>query len=519
MNDRASAVPPAQYLGPAELASFERQFYQPEQHHAEPAAAAARKPRAKMSMGSIRRRGERPWSASAQLQSVPYSTLQVEDHSAERQREERDGGRTQQQPEDQADQPKKPSSGFLGRVRDAFSFGKNNKAPSSAVQQEMEKRTSLQQPPTQSIPVRGSMKSQSQTHIPQLPASFSGGSGTLGGERPTRDEIMQSYNQLMASGFFQAHAIQSTRQPGPGGANTRRAAPLSPIPSPSRPSVDRSPTRRPSFSTVPHCSPSKPRPPMRLDVFAPPAVPYASPQIKPKTSRESFRYPLRGRKRGRAESDDNASDTASFTQKASTAQSGPGRRVSKKLRKTATATATTSQLTSDGVIRLVPAFNDGTVMYRKEERSVRMRSPSPATRGMTAGNKGRTGRPSSSSGPHSGQRLRKRNSSKSPARVAPPVSLHNLGRTLPESATANWERMDVDSENRDSLENHWDQQVVYTLLHDGQLGVNPEPLCVVPNANRGIPSVPRIPAHFKRDGGVWDENSEAHKAWRFGEAM
>ncbi|VUC35136.1 unnamed protein product [Clonostachys rosea] len=35
-------------------------------------------------------------------------------------------------------------------------------------------------------------------------------------DRPSREEIFESYNNLVASGFFAAHAIQSTRQPGPG---------------------------------------------------------------------------------------------------------------------------------------------------------------------------------------------------------------------------------------------------------------------------------------------------------------
>lgn len=34
-------------------------------------------------------------------------------------------------------------------------------------------------------------------------------------DRPTREEAMTNYHQLVASGFFSAHAIQSTRQPGP----------------------------------------------------------------------------------------------------------------------------------------------------------------------------------------------------------------------------------------------------------------------------------------------------------------
>lgn len=55
----------------------------------------------------------------------------------------------------------------------------------------------------------------------------------------------------------------------------------------------------------------------------------------------------------------------------------------------------------------------------------------------------------------------------------------------------------------------------------GGAAAAPEPLSVVPDANRGIPSVPRIPMHFKhrrqagggsadiRDSGIGDENCES----------
>jgi hypothetical protein len=39
--------------------------------------------------------------------------------------------------------------------------------------------------------------------------------------RPSRDEVMESYQRLVASGFFASHAIQSTRQPAPGGMTKR----------------------------------------------------------------------------------------------------------------------------------------------------------------------------------------------------------------------------------------------------------------------------------------------------------
>ncbi|UNI20320.1 hypothetical protein JDV02_006418 [Purpureocillium takamizusanense] len=41
------------------------------------------------------------------------------------------------------------------------------------------------------------------------------GAMALGGDRPTREEVYANYHQLVASGFFSSHAIHSTRRPGP----------------------------------------------------------------------------------------------------------------------------------------------------------------------------------------------------------------------------------------------------------------------------------------------------------------
>ncbi|KAK0704967.1 hypothetical protein B0H67DRAFT_557672 [Lasiosphaeris hirsuta] len=54
---------------------------------------------------------------------------------------------------------------------------------------------------------------------------------------PTREEVLESYKNLMASGFFDAHAIHGTRHPlkpagGEDGANNAVAAPVRPLPPP-----------------------------------------------------------------------------------------------------------------------------------------------------------------------------------------------------------------------------------------------------------------------------------------------
>ncbi|KAI1857992.1 hypothetical protein JX265_011022 [Neoarthrinium moseri] len=510
MNDRTSAAPPVQFLGPEAVADFEKHFY-PE---------ASKNGTLKMKrVRSISRRRERPLSAQAQLQTLPYDTLEVRDEQARQDRE---------------DMPPPPQrkSGFFERVRDVFGFGSGKAGgnttnkPAGRVQQEMGKRASLQQPPTHTRPMpmpipspNGVMKSYSQSQVPQLPGSFHG-HGAGADDRPSREEILQSYNQLMATGFFKAHAIQSTRQPGPGPQNARKPAPLSPIPSPERSSVDQPASGRPSFSITP----SSPIPPMPTSLPPPPPLFPSAKEVQPRPSWESFRYPLRGRKRGRTDSDDNVSESASFTQQASTAQIGLGKRVSKKLRKMPSALIP-GQYKSDGVVRLVPSISNTPSM--QEERAVRMRSPSPAAPGLATGHRGR--RPGSSSSAvsrsNSGNRLRKR-MDKSPARGAPPVSLrnHDRSQTLGQFQTTDWEPMEIDSgvgASRRSLDHQRERDIerVGSLLRDGQLGLAAEPLCVVPDMNRGIPSVPRIPDHFKRGGMVWDENAGMELDIRFGEAL
>lgn len=50
----------------------------------------------------------------------------------------------------------------------------------------------------------------------QRPEAALAGAGGGGENRPTREQMLASYQELMAQGFFQARAIQGTRQPLPG---------------------------------------------------------------------------------------------------------------------------------------------------------------------------------------------------------------------------------------------------------------------------------------------------------------
>ncbi|KAH8677418.1 hypothetical protein BX600DRAFT_430766 [Xylariales sp. PMI_506] len=493
MNDRTSAAPPLEFLGPEELARFERQFFPNSKGHGAGGTQRIKRNR------SVSRRHDRPSSASAQLQSVPYSTLQLEG-AEDASPDTTDSQELSQQPKPQ---PKR-SNGFFGRVLDAFGFGSKaapkaaSAAPTSKVQQELEKRTSLPQPPTQPRLTVDMAKSLSQTDILQLPESF-----VAGGDRPLREDIMDTYNQLMANGFFKAHAIQSTRQPPPGSIASQKPHLLSPIPSPNRPTDDQVPPV-PSIPASPNQLNAKtsttrlPPPP------PPPSSLFGGSDLKSKSSRESFRYPRRGKKRARTESDEGGSCLkAKSSQQLRQAHPQPssatghlgglGRRASKKLRKMPSSIGLTPK--GDGVVRVVSAVGDGPLTESA------MRSPSPLGANRKAVSAALEERPGSSYS----NRLRKTKNLgiTHEGKSRPLVSLQGDGDTNGNVTDENarcgvqgWESMDVDYEDK-----------VSSLLRDGQLGIAATPLSVVPDTNRGIPSVPSIPAQYKRNGGLWDENT------------
>ncbi|KAI1185085.1 hypothetical protein F5B17DRAFT_442110 [Nemania serpens] len=347
MNDRISAAPPAQFLGPEQLKSYETQFYQEP-----PMLHEARRPR--------------PFSASGQLQATAAPR-----HV--------DGGQPPQpQPEQRQTVTHKKSMGFFGRVRDALFHrgGGGGQHGQTLKQQELRRKHSSLQEPLQhphSLPppprpdYLRAERSQSDANMAQM---FSGPRGMA--DRPSREDVVASYNQLMASGFFQSHAIQSTRHAAPtmtatattkttittaapaAAAGGRQKLVLSmehlaaPRP-PDRVSSMHATARSSSVSPMPVAMPS-PKPQDRSHrehatvtataTAGAPAAPRSSlsslfrPSIPDLQTKDS-RYGLRGRKRNRedtpvttpepqASSSTTTSSTSYFTQ--------PLRRVAKKLR-------------------------------------------------------------------------------------------------------------------------------------------------------------------------------------------
>ncbi|KAI0472312.1 hypothetical protein F4859DRAFT_100467 [Xylaria cf. heliscus] len=381
MNDRTSAAPPAQFLGPEQLKNYENQFY------SDPVRYEARR--------------QRPFSASGQLQ-LPRNN----------------GGQELQQQKHTVTHKK--STGFFGRVRDAlFNRGAGHHGLAALKQNDARrKHSSLQEPlqhPQAPPPPRPDFlqhagRAQSEVNITRMFTDMRGGGV---GERPSREDVLASYNQLMASGFFQAHAIQSTRHAPPGAAGGRQA-PVLPMDPPAAPcppvrisSLQKS-ARPTSISPMPArvAAPSpSPNPKSRnsRDFGAAPRASLSSlfrPSFPDLNTKDS-RYTLRGRKRTRGDETpvtspepQSSSSTSYFTE--------PLRRVAKKLRSSSqlndksTSKNNTNHNTNTTVcvtqepsyemtpaVRLVPSISTGGSVH-PNERTIQLRSPSPTLPDMTA---------------------------------------------------------------------------------------------------------------------------------------
>ncbi|KAI1311679.1 hypothetical protein F5Y03DRAFT_285919 [Xylaria venustula] len=393
MNDRISAAPPAQFLGAEQLKEYEDQFLvEP------PTPREARR--------------QRPFSAAA-----VYQHVDVEEPQQEHQQSRRRPAISH-----------KKSTSFFGRVRDAlFHRGGGQHGQATKTQEVRRKHSSLQEPlqhplpplappppPPQLRPDYHNGRTQSEVNIAQM---FPNPRGAT--DRPSREDVMASYNQLVASGFFQSHAIQSTRHAAP-----RRQTPVLPMDHPAAASAPRAPLRIPSItsrsasaSPMPMPIPS-PNPQGRSSreyaaaTMAAPAAPRSSlsslfrPSIPDLHTKDSW-LTLRGRKRTRGDGDETPTPEPHQTSSSTTSSGGyfaqPLRRVAKKLREMPSSSSqlnseitiknsipppaptTTTQSSShnhqaassaDGVVRLVPSVSFGGSVH-PNERAIRLRSPSP----------------------------------------------------------------------------------------------------------------------------------------------
>ncbi|KAK6955577.1 hypothetical protein Daesc_003217 [Daldinia eschscholtzii] len=463
MNDRVSAAPPAQFLGPKELKEFERQFY------AEPTIfqREARKTR-------------RPFS-----ESNLSPRAKVEEHVITHRK----------------------STGFFGRVRDALGWSSSSSSSSSSSRssggshkmEQVRKHKSLQepiqrQPPPELRPdhLRAAKSHSEMYNIPHLPNLGNGNT------RPSREDVLESYNQLMASGFFQAHAIHSTRHAPPGSRGRDRYS-------------------TPPMPSIPGSGPCSPQPPPRtssLDatkIFKAARMP-SSPLSLNKASfqgqrmetteledepvhvldtTDAHRPALRSRKRSRLSTEDRASVEAPGMSTSSSFVE-PLKRVAKKLRKMPTPIKDLRM--SDNVFHLPPSPTTSTrgTSYLKEIAE-RMRSPSPAPIQVPAP------APAPAQAPREvmGRRVEPvepelprrslSNSSRDAGRLRKRGKSSSLRSRASSAGSENWEVLGDPS----SMEDEPDEADVFPL-RSRELTA----LSIVPDVNRGIPMVPRIPDQY-----------------------
>lgn len=379
---------------------------------------------------------------------------------------------------------------------------------------------------------------------------------------PTREEVMESYKSLMDSGFFTNHAIQGTRHPirTAGGQH----APTAPAPAPPSqtfsqhlaqhqhqrpPPTQHQPRSVLAFSAIPY---SATRAPSSGD---PPLAPYPRPTAATRMASSHGRHnnngapladsPQRGTKRAMA-------DIAGGVPDREWPETG-ARKLAKKLRKSASRISADMSLaaaaaaghksavmTSSRPSTAVPGPASWPSVGKEAPRhSVStMRSFSSSWKpGAAGGGGGGCGEKKSGGGNPNrltkakkvlgGGRRRRRSTSRSPGPVArpqlsqpshPPIPL----RPAPSLPAMPAEPMAIDSPTRPSFDGivnglsvpsfHYPQRMRLRSNSEGNGGA-PGPLSVAPDANRGIPSVPRIPAQFKdhrhhdtsvRDSGVGD---------------
>lgn len=177
MSDRASAAPPPSFLGPGEIAAYERQFYDAD-----------------------RPRPLRPVSSAGH-----YSH-----HERDHLPNPLAHSRSQQQPPPPA--ARKP--GFWDGMRERFFLSRSKSSSVSDHPVAAAIANPLIAPPP-----------------PPGPAGY-----------PTRDQVLASYQTLVSSGFFESHAIHGTRHPPPPTmmgppprpVSTPHPMPVLPVPSPQR---------------------------------------------------------------------------------------------------------------------------------------------------------------------------------------------------------------------------------------------------------------------------------------------
>lgn len=290
-----------------------------------------------------------------------------------------------------------------------------------------------------------------------------------GVDRPSRDEVLASYHHLVSAGFFAEHAVYSTRRPPPGTVAARPASAHEPRAGPGH--------HHHHHPRPPH--PFSPPPPPCPDREAPPPPQWP---LAPRTTRPSPARPVcspaslassRGTKRPAVDDDDDDDadadgDVAAAEADWESARSPPD-----------------PQVDDEDVSTLAHRFLPKRVR-RSASRDISLPKIRAPRRSLSAAAITTTSTTTTTVGATPSPR---RNPPRRLVRLALPV---NVPGTAPPPAA------DADADD-DAAAAPRRQRNLRPRVVGG-------PLSVVPDANRGIPSVPAIPAKYARAGGLENDH-------------
>ncbi|SPO03394.1 uncharacterized protein DNG_06077 [Cephalotrichum gorgonifer] len=312
-----------------------------------------------------------------------------------------------------------------------------------------------------------------------------------GAPRPTREEMMASYNELMESGFFEARAIRGTRQPPPAGQ--MHGAPPSHGQAYARPRLETiySPPRM-----VP--APASTTTPGRAD--DPATTPDSRGKKRAHDAEAGEERTVRKLRRTTRSITELHSRLRRAREESHPPVSYPG---------SASASGGRRSFSGSGGARLAKRNAARPTSSGKGAERVRISAPvTPVVKLAPGVFDAMRAVPPGPAGAGGSMRLRKRQGDASlRARTvgeAPWGGEGAVARPGGDAAvqeSANWVSFANPGQEATSPRHHQQRQGSTSPRKK-------EPLCVVPDANRGIPSVPAIPAHFKAPAGGVDTEME-----------
>lgn len=305
------------------------------------------------------------------------------------------------------------------------------------------------------------------------------GMGPIRDERPTREEVMANYQNLVESGFFTAHAIQSTRQPAP-----RSLTPARPVSSPT-PGMSRMPGVRDSLQAYPLSGPGREPHTPSSHAYYQPSTPRSSRQAQIEAEAE-IQWPLSSPTR--------PPPSPPLTMLSSLTP--PPRHLTSPVCSPASASSRGTKRAADDATNIDPPTPKKKLRksYSRDIAIPKLRSVASRrniiTRSFSGSSKNNHSNSQSSSGRQATNRLAKRVFSRLPGSARDTICIPERGSSRRHG-----------SSSADKF-----REANTRVLRPRK--TTTEPLCVVPDVNRGIPNVPAIPAKF-----VQGEDVENDEIW------